>query len=129
MEGVRLLWVVVGGGVGSGARYLLSGWVLERLGAAFPFGTLAVNVLGSFLLSALLYVALATDLVSPTLRIALATGFLGGFTTYSTFSHETFTLLQEGAWLVAGLNIAVTVFGCLAASLLGHAAGRWLSGG
>ncbi|MEX2207826.1 MAG: fluoride efflux transporter CrcB [Myxococcota bacterium] len=129
MTATRLWWIFVAGGFGSAARYLLSGFVLERLGTAFPFGTLAVNLIGSFLLSALVHVALATELVSPTLRIALATGFLGGFTTYSTFSHETFVLLQEGAWAQGSLNVTVTVVGCLTACLLGQAAGRWLAGG
>ncbi len=78
----RLLWICLGGAVGSGARYLVSTWVLAALGPAFPWGTLAVNAIGSFLLGALMHVGLSTDLLSPTLRIALSTGVLGGFTTF-----------------------------------------------
>ena len=129
MTAMRLWWIFLAGGLGSAARYLLSGWVLERLGTAFPFGTLAVNLIGSFLLSAILHVGLATELISPMLRIALTTGFLGGFTTYSTFSHETLVLLQEGAWAQGGVNVMLTVVGCLASCLLGQATGRWLTGG
>jgi CrcB protein len=94
----------------------------------FPFGTLVVNVVGSFLISAIMQVALATDLVSPELRLVLTVGFLGGFTTFSSFSYETVKLLQDGAWLVAGLNIAANVFGCLAACFVGFAVSKWALG-
>ena len=82
----RLLWICLGGAVGTGARYLLSGWLLRWLGPAFPYGTLAVNVLGSFLMGVLMHLALSTGSFSPTLRLTLTTGVLGGFTTYSTFN-------------------------------------------
>ena len=93
----RFLWICAGGAVGTGVRYLLSGWTLLLLGTAFPWGTLAVNVLGSFLVSALMHVALATKMIPPTLRLALTSGVLGGFTTYSTFNYETLEYLREGA--------------------------------
>lgn len=125
----RLFWVCVGGAVGSGARYLISGWVAQALGTAFPYGTLLVNLIGSFALASLMHVGLATDLVPPTLRIALATGVLGGFTTYSTFSYETFRYLQEGAIWMASLNVAVTVVACLAGCVLGFALARAAVGG
>lgn len=121
----RLLLVCLGGALGSGARYLLSGWLAERLGHAFPYGTFAVNVVGSFLLAVLMQVGLASAALSPTARIALGTGVLGGFTTYSTFSYETFVYLREGAPALAALNVSLTLFGCLAACWLGFAAGRW----
>jgi fluoride exporter len=125
----RFLWICLGGALGTGARYLVSGGVLRLLGSSFPYGTLAVNVLGSFLLGALMHVGLASDALSPGLRLALGTGVLGGFTTYSTFSYETLRLLQEGAWLPAVLNVALTVVVCLAACFLGFASGRLLVGG
>ncbi len=78
----RFFWICVGGAIGTGARYLLSGWVLARLGTSFPYGTLAVNVIGSFLLGALMHLSLATAAVSPTLRAVLAIGVMGGFTTW-----------------------------------------------
>ena len=125
----RLAWVCLGGAAGSGARYLLAGWVQRLAGAGFPAGTLAVNLLGSFALGLLMPIGLRTDLLSPTVRVALATGLMGGFTTYSTFSYETMSLLQEGAWMAAALNVAATLLGCLAASFLGYGlAVRWIDG-
>lgn len=125
----RLLWICLGGAVGTGARYLLSGWLLRTAGPGFPWGTLAVNVLGSFLLGLIMQVAVATDLLSPTLRLTLTTGVMGGFTTYSTFNYETLALLNQRAYGLAGLNLAGTVVGCLVAGVLGLAAGRALVGG
>ena len=125
---MRLFWICLGGAAGTGARYLLSGWTLNKFGPAFPFGTLAVNVLGSFLLAVLMYVGVEADLMSPPLRLALTTGVLGGFTTYSTFSYETMRYLQEGVWGLAILNVFISVFGCLAACVLGWAGARLLMG-
>lgn len=124
----RFLWICLGGAVGTGARYLLSGWVLRMAGPGFPWGTLAVNVLGSFLLGLILEVSLATDLFPPTLRVALTTGLLGGFTTYSTFNYETLQLFQQEDWLLGGANVLATVVLCLAAGGIGVAAGRLLAG-
>lgn len=125
----RLLWICLGGAVGTGARYLLSGWLLRLAGPGFPYGTLAVNVIGSFLLGLLMQVSLSTELIPPTLRLALTTGVMGGFTTYSTFNYETLQLFQDGSWLLGGANLGITVIGCLAAGLLGMIAGRLLVGG
>ena len=122
------LWVCAGGALGSGARYLVSGWVLQWSGPGFPWGTLTVNLLGSFLLGAVMHVALQTEALSPTVRIAVATGLLGGFTTYSTFSYETLRYCQEGAFWLAGWNVLATVLGCLLASFLGFLVGRGLVG-
>jgi len=124
----RFLWICLGGAAGTGARYLLSGWLLRTAGPGFPWGTLAVNVLGSFLLGLIMQVAIATDLLSPTLRLALTTGVMGGFTTYSTFNYETLQYLQQSDWLMGSLNLAVTVVACLTAGSLGLAAGRLLAG-
>lgn len=124
----RLFWICLGGAVGTGARYLLSGWVLDRLGPAFPSGTLAVNVIGSFLLGALMFLGAEAGVLPPTLRLALTTGVMGGFTTYSTYSYETMRYLQEGAWALAALNIAVTLVGCLLACFLGWGLAQWLAG-
>jgi CrcB protein len=123
----RLLWISLGGAVGTAARYLLSGWVLRAAGPGFPWGTLAVNTIGSFLLGLLMQVALGSTLFSPTLRLTLTTGVMGGFTTYSTFNYETLRSLQDGAWLIAFANLGATVLGCLAAGLLGFSLGRWLT--
>ena len=121
----RFLWICLGGAAGTGARYLMSGWVLQRLGGSFPYGTLSVNVLGSFILGVLMQAALTTDLLAPTVRLSLTTGVLGGFTTYSTFNYETLQYFQEGARLFGILNILATVLGCLIAGALGLFAARW----
>ena len=125
---MRLFWICVGGGFGSGARYLLSGWMLERFGPAFPSGTLAVNLIGSFLLGALMYLGTEAGMLPPTLRLALTTGVMGGFTTYSTFSYETMRYLQDGLWALAMLNVFITVLGCLVACIVGWAGAQWFVG-
>ncbi len=124
---VQLLWISLGGAIGTAARYLLAGWILRSTGPGFPWGTLAVNTIGSFLLGLVMQVALGTTLFSPTLRLTLTTGVMGGFTTYSTFNYETLRAFQDGAWLIAFANLGATVLGCLAAGLLGFTAGRWLA--
>jgi CrcB protein len=124
----RFLWTCLGGALGTGARYLIALVAPRVLGTAFPFGTLIVNVAGSFLIGALMHLGLTTNLMSPTLRVALTTGLLGGFTTYSTFNYETMEFLREGALGIAALNVAATLVLCLAAGALGLAAGRWLAG-
>ena len=120
----RFLWICLGGAIGTGARYLLSGWLLRVAGPGFPYGTLAVNAVGSFLLGALMEVALSTEPFPPTLRLALTTGVMGGFTTYSTFNYETLQLFQEDAWLLGFANLGITVIACLAAGVLGLWVGR-----
>ena len=125
----RFLWICAGGAAGTGARYLLSGWALAAFGSAFPWGTLAVNLIGSFLLGFLMQVGLATSLLSPTLRLSLTTGVMGGFTTYSTFNHETIRYIQDGSWPVALGNVAATLIGCLLAGVVGLAVGRWVFAG
>jgi fluoride exporter len=124
----RLLWISLGGAVGTAARYLLSGWLLRALGPAFPYGTLAVNVIGSFLLGAIMHVGLNTTILSPGARLVLGTGVMGGFTTYSTFNYETLQYLQEGAWGLAGLNVSATLVICLVAGVLGVVAARLVVG-
>lgn len=124
----NFLLVCLGSAVGGGARYLVSGWMLKSLGSAFPFGTLSVNLMGSFLLGGLMFAGTETTLLSPAVRIALTTGVMGGFTTYSTFSYETLRYLQDGAWGIALTNILSTVVGCLVACLLGWTGAKWLVG-
>lgn len=123
-----VLWVCLGGAFGSGARYLLSSWIARTPPQAFPLGTWLCNCAGSFLLALLMALSLGTAALSPTLRVALGAGMLGGFTTYSTFSYETFVSLQHGDYGTALANVGATVGGCLAATALGWFAGRWLVG-
>ena len=124
----RLALISLGGAFGTAARYLLSVWLLRTLGPAFPYGTLAVNVIGSFLLGVIMQAGLDTTILSPTARVVLGTGVMGGFTTYSTFNYETLQYLQEGAWAMASLNVATTLLVCLAAGALGGAVARGLLG-
>jgi CrcB protein len=116
------LWVGLGGALGSIARYHV-GLFAARRWAGLPWGTLAVNLLGSLLLSLLLHLVLRGRLDEPA-RLALGVGVLGGFTTYSSFNHETFALLQQGAWPRAAIYVALTLLGCLGCGALGWTLGR-----
>ena len=115
----RLLWICLGSATGGGARYLLSSWLLKLLGPSFPYGTLTVNLLGSLLIGGLMYAGTEAAILSTTVRLALTTGVMGGFTTYSTFSYETLRLFQDGRWGIALSNVLIHMFGCLLACLLG----------
>lgn len=124
---MNLLMVAGAGALGSALRYLMSLGTLRWLGDYFPYGTLAVNLAGSFLIAIILQGAARSDLVPPLARLALTSGFLGGFTTYSAFNYECLDLLSRGAWRLAGANLLCTVLGCLAAGALGVWAARaWL---
>lgn len=122
----RWFWIGLGGAAGTLARYGLSTWCQQRFGAGFPYGTLAVNVIGSFLLGVILQIAATTELLSPTLRLGLSTGVMGGFTTYSSFNYETIKLFEDRAWKAGVANVAVTIVGCLLAGVLGMAVARRL---
>ena len=126
---VRFLIVCGAGGIGCGARYLVSMWASQRLPTTFPFGTLIVNVLGSFLIAMIMELSLRAASFPPNLRLALTTGFMGGFTTYSSFNYETTTLALDSSASRAALNIGVTVAACLIAGLGGLWVGRRLAGG
>lgn len=125
---MRLLLVCLGGAIGSGARFLASGWLERAFGAHFPLGTLFVNVTGSFLIALVLEVAGRTSVVTPDVRLFLTTGVMGGYTTYSSFNQETLRLAHGGSAGLAALNVGITVVGCAAGGLLGIAAGRLLAG-
>ena len=124
----RLLYVSLGGAAGSAARYLVSLWALERCGPAFPWGTLAVNVVGSLLLGAVMQLAASVEGFPPTLRLTITVGVLGGFTTYSSFNHETLAFLAAGRYGQAAAYAAATLAGCLAAGLAGIALARAIAG-
>ena len=120
----RFLLVCAGGAIGSGARYLTLPWAARFFGPGTAWGTLIVNVSGSFAIAFLMETAARPAGLSPELRLLLATGILGGFTTYSTFNHETTTFLRAGAWSLALVNVMATVLGCLIAGALGLAMAR-----
>jgi CrcB protein len=124
-----LLLVGAGGFLGANARYLTARWMGQLVDARFPLGTFVVNVAGSFLLG-LLGGLLAERLVphSDAVRLALGVGFLGAFTTFSTFELESHALLEDGAWLTAVLNITLSVLLGLVAVRIGLVAARnWLT--
>ena len=123
----RLLWISLGGAVGTAARYLISLWAGQRFGASFPYGTLIVNVSGCFLIAALMHLAMVNGWPA-TVRAALTIGFLGGFTTYSSFNYETMRLMEEGAVATAFANVAVTLLSGFAAGWLGLLLARQLAG-
>ena len=115
----RFLLICLAGAVGTGSRYLIGSWAAPRFGTAFPAGTLIVNVLGCFLMGLVAQLAISMPNMSPNLRIALTTGFLGGLTTYSSFNYETTKLMQSGSGRMALLNFGVTVTSCVVSGLLG----------
>jgi CrcB protein len=121
------LLIAVFGAVGCLLRYLLSGWVHGVLGRDFPYGTLTVNVLGAFLVGFVMELSLRSTLITAELRTGLTIGFLGGLTTFSTFSYETFKLLEDGEVLSAGVNALVSVATCVLLTWLGIAAARSLT--
>jgi len=114
-----LISVALGGAFGSLLRYLLSKLIQEKVGIEFPFGTLFVNIVGAFLIGLSFAYLVERMAVSPELRAMMITGFLGGLTTFSTFSYESYSLLTDGEWAkfllyVLGTNmvgISMTVFG------------------
>lgn len=124
----RVLLIGLAGALGTLSRYFVGVYAGRALGAGFPYGTLIVNVLGCFLIAVVSQLALSTTLISPTLRMTLTTGFMGGFTTYSSFNYETTNLLRERAWATGFLNVGVTVVGCFVAGLLGLAVARRIAG-
>lgn len=123
---MTLLWVGLGGFLGANARYLLGGWIAARYGSLFPYGTFVINISGSFILGFFLAFAQDRAWVQPNLRLLFAVGFVGAYTTFSTFEYESMRLLQDGEFLLAAANIfgSVTV-GALAA-ISGMALGNWV---
>jgi len=123
----QLFAVALGGAIGSVLRYLASSGVYLWLGRGFPYGTLTVNLIGSFLIG-LMTEALILQRLSIALeyRTAILVGVMGGFTTFSSFSLETFYLLEQGQIGKAGLNVVVSVLGCLLAVWAGLALGKGL---
>lgn len=123
---MQALAIAAGGAVGALLRFWVSNGIYTLLGRTFPYGTLAVNVLGSLLMG-VLYVLLVDKLIlGPQWRAALLIGLLGAFTTFSTFSIETLNLLEEGEAIKALSNVLISVVLCIAAAWMGVLAGRSL---
>lgn len=119
-----LIWVALGSAVGGAARYLLSGFVGRRIGETFPWGTMVVNVTGSFALGVIAAASGGHAVPEPTAAWQfLVVGILGSYTTVSSFSLQTLALAREGQFLHAGANVVLSLALCLAAVTLGFAAG------
>ena len=116
--------VFLGGGIGAVSRYGLSGLVQRVSGAAFPIGTMSVNLLGSLFIGLIMSLSDRFLVITPNVRIFLTIGALGGFTTFSTFSYETIALMHDGEVIAAGLNVAATVIGCIAGAWAGIMLGK-----
>ena len=119
----RVLWISLAGAAGTCLRYLITISIAQRLGSALPYGTLFVNLTGCFAIAALVPAGAALGW-SPTVRTAVTVGFLGGFTTYSSFNYETMRLWESDATGASLLNVALTVVGGLVAGWLGILVGR-----
>ena len=121
---LKIIVVAIGGGIGATTRYLVSNWASTRLGTDFPYGTLIVNIIGCFIIGAFMTIATERLIVSPYWRLLVVVGFVGGLTTFSSFSYETLHLLQEAdvvpAFYNVGLNIIIGFF----ATWLGMCAAR-----
>jgi len=122
----RFLVICLGGAIGTGLRYLTATVAVRWLGADFPYGTLIVNVVGSFLIGLIQQVGATSLLIPDTTRLFLTVGIMGGLTTYSSFSYETLRLAQLGAWGQAWINVLVTTAVCLGVCFLGIVVGRMI---
>lgn len=121
----HVIMVALGGGIGSVTRYLVSLWAVERWGSEFPFGTLLVNIAGCFIIGAFMVCVTERIIANPYWRLLTVTGFLGGLTTFSSFSYETLKLLEDGQLQWAVYNVLINVVCGLAATWLGIIAARW----
>jgi CrcB protein len=119
------VWIGIGGAIGSIARYWTGIWTARLLGVAFPWGTLAVNVVGSFIIGFVATLTLAEGPLpaSATMRAFIMAGFCGGYTTFSAFSLQSWDLMRAGEWMAAGANVVGSVVLCLAMVAAGH----WLA--
>ncbi len=120
------LWIALGAAVGASARYFLSGYVARIIPSSLPFGTLLINLTGSFVLGFFLVWTSERVLADPRWRLLIAVGFCGSYTTFSSYAFETYALAEQGQLLMASLNILFSNLFCLGAVLAGAAFSRWL---
>jgi CrcB protein len=106
---INVLVIGIGGFVGAVARYVIALWIGQRWGRGFPLGTFVINVSGSFLIGLLMTLMAEKFTFDPRWRLLLVVGFLGAYTTFSTFEYETGALLKDGEWTYAMLNIILSV--------------------
>lgn len=124
ITGLQILVIMLGGALGALLRFVLSSVITNKLGSTFPYGTLTVNVMGSFVMGLLAFLMVEKMQLDPLLRLGIFVGFLGAFTTFSTFSMETLNLFEQGKSLIALLNMFVSVTFSLLAVWLGVVVGK-----
>ena len=123
---MKYLLIGLGGFLGANFRYLVQGWAAERWGSSFPYGTLIANATGSFVLGFFITLITQRIIASPNWRLFLAVGVLGGYTTFSSLTVETLTLVQAGRWLPGALNLFGNVLLGLIAAFIGIVLARAL---
>jgi CrcB protein len=115
----NVLWVGLGGFIGASLRYIISLNSSKLFSSHLPYGTLIVNILGGLFIGFIMELSLTTDLISPSLKLFLITGIIGGLTTFSTFSYETVTLFIEGKYVLGMLNTTLNLFLSIAGVVIG----------
>lgn len=123
---LKLLAVAIGGSIGATARYIVSTWAAERFGTGFPYGTLIVNVVGCFIIGVFMVAATEKFMINPYWRLIITVGFVGGLTTFSSFSYETFQLMEESGLTLVTYNIVSNLVFGFGATWLGMATMRLL---
>ena len=108
----KVLWISLGAVLGANLRYWVGDWAAQRFGTGFPYGTLLINLSGSFLLGLIVSMSMENFIIDPRLRVLLTIGFMGSYTTFSTYAYESIALISQGQW---GLGL----FNLLGSSLLG----------
>jgi len=121
--------VALGSGIGGMLRYYITDFVQKHSSALFPYGTLTVNIVGSFLIGLILFYLDSIKLVSSEMRLFLTVGLCGGLTTFSTFSYETVKLIQDSEYLLAGTNVLLNVLVTLLAVLFAAFISKLIIGG
>jgi CrcB protein len=123
---MKILVVAAGGSIGAVSRYLVSTWAAERFGANFPYGTLIVNVIGCFIIGMFMTMTTERFIVNPYWRLLITVGFVGGLTTFSSFSYETFRLLEDADMIMALYNIILNLILGFLATWIGIGAARMI---
>lgn len=121
---MEYLWLGLGGCLGANLRYIVGQLIVTRLGAAFPFGTFLINASGSFLIGVLLTLLTERLVVDPFWRLLLVAGFLGSYTTFSSYTYEALALAEEGLWGRAALYNVVGLMACYGGMIVARTAGR-----